>query len=366
MKKLDIYIGRNFLIGYIVAFCVLIGMRIIIDLFVNIDEFAENIDAGALATFANIAKFYGVQSLIYFRDFAAMISVVAAAFSLSRLIRNNELIAVMASGISLKRVIAPIVLIAVVLNVLYILDQEFFIPSNAEQIVRSHDSVEGDLSLPIWFLSDSSGSIVCSPNFETKTETMQNPVIFKREKVDQFHYRSISQIRAESATYSGNGKWRLFNGIEMLKPADPLTGHSVERPIEFFHTDITPTDIPIRRKENFMELLSSAQLSALIAQGPKIKDLAHLYAQKHHRITMPIMNIIVLLVSLPVLVCRQPKNIKSAVLKSFGLSTLCFAVIILSKVAAAQAIFFRPELWSWLPVIIFLPVAFIEIDSMKT
>ena len=39
MKILDKYIAKNFLIGYVIAFCVLIGLRVIIDLFVNLDEF---------------------------------------------------------------------------------------------------------------------------------------------------------------------------------------------------------------------------------------------------------------------------------------------------------------------------------------
>ena len=39
MRILDRYVGKNFLIGYFIAFCVLTGLRIIIDLFVNLDEF---------------------------------------------------------------------------------------------------------------------------------------------------------------------------------------------------------------------------------------------------------------------------------------------------------------------------------------
>jgi hypothetical protein len=35
---------------------------------------------------------------------------------------------------------------------------------------------------------------------------------------------------------------------------------------------------------------------------------------------------------------------------------------------AIEVIFDRvmPELWAWLPVFIFAPIAFIELDSMKT
>jgi lipopolysaccharide export LptBFGC system permease protein LptF len=104
MKILDRYVAKNFLIGYAISFGVLIGLRIIIDLFVNLDEFTEHADLGALAVIKNVLSFYCLNITLYFRDFAGMITVVAAAFSLGKMVRSNELVAVMASGVSLKRV----------------------------------------------------------------------------------------------------------------------------------------------------------------------------------------------------------------------------------------------------------------------
>jgi len=93
MKILDRYVAKNFIIGYIIAFCVLLGMRIIIDLFVNIDEFVENVDnLGRGGVFVHILQYYGFQSALYFRDFAGMITVVAAVFSLARMTRNTAVV----------------------------------------------------------------------------------------------------------------------------------------------------------------------------------------------------------------------------------------------------------------------------------
>ena len=85
MKILDKYVLKNFIIGYLIAFFVLIGLRIIIDLFVNLDEFAKHSDMGIMAILLNIAHYYGINSTLYFRDFAGMITVVAAAFSLGKM-----------------------------------------------------------------------------------------------------------------------------------------------------------------------------------------------------------------------------------------------------------------------------------------
>ena len=105
MKILDKYVAKNFLIGYAISLSVLVGLRVAIDLFVNLDEFAELTGEHGMTTMQvlmNIFAFYGAQSTLYFRDFAGMITVVAAVFSLGKMTRNNELIAVMASGVSLK------------------------------------------------------------------------------------------------------------------------------------------------------------------------------------------------------------------------------------------------------------------------
>ena len=139
MKILDKYVAKNFLTGYAISFCVLMGLRIVIDLFVNLDEFTEHADLGAAAVIRNVLTYYALNSMLYFRDFAGMITVVAAAFSLGRMVRSNELVAVMASGVSLRRVIAPIIILALLLSVLLVVDQELLIPPLGDKLVRDQD-----------------------------------------------------------------------------------------------------------------------------------------------------------------------------------------------------------------------------------
>ena len=372
MKILDKYVAGNFIFGYIIAMMVLVGLRIVIDLFINLDEFAEHSDMGTWMVFANVFNYYSVQSALYFRDFAGMITVVAAVFSLGRMTRNNELIAVMASGTSLKRVIAPIVLLAILFTGLLIVDQEFIIPRLANQLVRSHDALPGEQTYDVWFMSDGNGSLVCTQNFEEKTETMFKPTIIIRKPIpDTIRWRVLGKIQADSATYnSKKGRWELENGrfLKITEYGEQLALSQQPEPVAFYKSDLTPEDIPVRRQEKYKSLLSSAQLARLAKKGTRIKDLAALYSQKHFRITDPIINMVMLMVALPILVCRDPKAMKSAILISFGVTTACFIVTFACKMVATEVVFsrVRPELWPWVPVFIFLPIAFIELDSMKT
>lgn len=379
MKILDRYVAKNFIIGYIIAFGVLMGLRIITDLFVNLDEFTEHADLDTAEVIKNVFTFYFYNCTLYFRDFAGMITAVAAAFSFGRMVRSNELVAIMASGISLKRIIAPIVFLALLLTGVLIVDQEFLIPPLADKLVRSHDDLPGQESYDVRFISDQHGSLINSQKFDVKTRTLHNPTILERKKTDRPGiWEVIARITAEKAVdQDNNGQWDLFS-------LDPKTGELLEHgilqkfgsggrpeppePKASYISDITARDIPVRRKSEHKTLLSLRQLSELERHGTQIRDLAQLSSQKHFRITDPIINLVMLMVSLPILVCRDPKSMKSAVMISFSITGACFITMFVCKMLATEVVFDKvmPALWAWLPVFIFLPIAFIELDSMKT
>lgn len=367
MKILDRYVTKNFLTGYVIAFAVLMGLRIMIDLFINIDEFTERSELAVGQVMWNIALYYSRHSFLYFRDFAGMITVVAAVFSLGKMTKNNELVAIMASGVSLKRIIAPILFLSLVLTGFHVVDQEFFIPPMADKLVRAHDAVDATLFYDMWFISDGDGSLFSSPQFKVKEATIITPTIITRSrKQDSGLFDVTGIVKADSAYYDLDTKsWILDNGV-FLKVSKELADRPYEI-IKSFPSDLTPKDIPVRRKSTNMDLLSSYDLVRLARQNPK--DLARLYAQKNFRLTDPIINLVMLMISLPVLVCRDPKSLKSAVFISFALTGLCYIMTFVSKILASEVIIAgraMPELWAWLPIFIFLPIAFIELDVMKT
>lgn len=377
MKILDRYVAKSFLVGCAIALFVLIGLRIIIDLFVNLDEFAEHaIELGVLGVVRNILTFYALNSTLYFRDFSGMIIVVAAAFSLGKMVRSNELTAMMASGVSLKRVIAPIVILSLLLTGLLVIDQELVIPPLSDKLVRGQDAIPGQEMYNVWFISDGKGSLICAPNFDVESSTLVSPVIITRQRRSgTVVWQPTGYIEAESATYEPqSGQWLLTGG--MFTPiAEPGRARGMEafseagrRAIAAYETDVTPKDIPVRRKSKYKTLLSSRQLSTLAAQGTKIKDLPQLYSQKHFRVTDPIMNVVMLMVCLPILVCRDPRTMKTAIAASFGVTAACLVVNFVCKLLATESVFgiTVPAFWAWLPVFIFAPIAFIELDSMKT
>ncbi len=367
MKILDRYIAVNFLIGYAIAFCVLIGLWTIIDLFVHLDEFAERADLGAWAIARNIATFYGLNMTLYFRDLAGVITVVASAFSLGRMVRTNELVAMIASGVSAQRIVGPVLVLAILFTGVWVVDQELIIPAFSDKLARDHDDVPGQESFDPQFIVDGNGSLIYSRQFDVKTASFYKPLIITRESTDRPGiWRVTGRITADSAVFNTQtGVWDLLNGVFI--GTGPQDG--VRRATTYSAPGLLPKDIPIICESKHASLFSSRQLSILAAQSTKIRDVAQLSSLKHFRITDPIINLTMLMVSLPVLICRDPRMMKSRIMVSFALTATCFVVTFLCKMLATEVVIagrVMPELWAWLPLFIFVPIAFIELDTIQT
>lgn len=368
MKILDRYIARTFFSGYLIAFGVMIGLRVTIDLFVNLDEFmeiTEHDNHGPMAVFLHIFRYYGLHLTLYFRDFAGMITVVAAAFSLGKMTRTNELTAIMASGVSLKRVVAPILIIALLLTGVLIVDQEWLIPKISHKLVLPPDTLEGQDSYVVWFLSDSNHSLICAGCFNTGTASFENPTIILREPTDDAKiFRVTGRITAKKAIYNPQTQqWDLVDGHYIS-----LQSTTQEQTIASYQAhDLNPLGIPVRIKAENKALLSFRELGELATHSQR--DMVQLTSQKHFRLTDPIINLVMLMVSLPVLVCRDPRSMKSAVMTSFALTGACMIVCFVCKMLATEPLLSNkaiPDLWAWLPVLVFVPIAVIQLDSMKT
>jgi lipopolysaccharide export system permease protein len=367
MKILDRYVAVNFLIGYAIAFCVLIGLWTIIDLFVNLDEFAEHIDMGAWAVVKNIVTFYGLNMTLYFRDLAGVITVVAAAFSLGRMVRTNELVAMIASGVSAQRIVGPVLVLAILFTGLWVVDQELVIPAVSDKLARGHGDVPGQEYFKAQFIVDGNGSLIYSGRFDVKTSSFNKPVIITRRDTGRPGIWEVTgRITADKAVFNyETSVWDLVNGVFVGTGLQD----SVRVATSYSAPNLLPKDIPIICESKHASLFSSRQLSVLAAQSTKIRDVAQLSSLKHFRITDPIINLTMLMVSLPVLICRDPRMMKSRIMVSFVLTATCFVVTFLCKMLATEVVIagrVMPELWAWLPLFIFLPIAIIELDTIQT
>ena len=369
-KIIDRYIAREYLISYLIAMVVVLSMRVLIDLLIEFDEFAETTSSGAapgaLEVIRNISGYYGPKLFEYFRDFSGTIILLAAAFSLARLTRNNELVAVLASGISLKRVIAPIVFLGFLLNMLMVCDQELILPRLADKLSRRHDEMAELRLLHNLFLPDRDNSLVYARTYDPGTQTMTDVRILLRDKG-----RMISRITADQARWDGQA-WVLSGagacyfqiGDDQKNPAE------IWKDISRWTSDLTPEYLWLQRHSAYKGLMSSAELTDLLRRNLRPADRADAISEKHFRFTDPVINMVMLLLGLPMLVSREKRSTKTAMFFAFAGAGGCFIVTFACKLLAGSGIYVGADLkqllLTWLPVIVFLPLSVLALDGIKT
>ncbi|MBN1765283.1 MAG: LptF/LptG family permease [Sedimentisphaerales bacterium] len=366
MKILDRYVAQEYVFNYLIALLVVISLRVLIDVFIYFDEFLEETAAGetlgALDVIFKIIGYYGPKLFEYFRDFSGTIILLAAAFALTRMTRQNELTAVLASGVSLKRVIAPVVILGFLLNMLMVLDQELILPRLADKLSRYHDELEGPKSIPICLIPDREGALVCAQAYDPRTMTMTNIHIILRRDLQM-----VGLITAEQALWDGT-EWILEKGRLYDQSSDNPTDAAVTHPVRSisrYPSDVTPEDILLQRNSDFKSLMSTGELTDLLRRGNMTAaDQAEAKSEINFRITDPIINMIMLLLGLTMLVSREIRSTRSAMFLAFMGAGGCFVVTFTCKLLGGDVLV--PYLAAWLPIIVFLPLSVLAVDGMKT
>ena len=197
MKTLDRYLVRSFFTNMVLCLGVVLALRIVMDLFINMDEFAEQkVPFGPLVAW--IGKYYACHSLVYFSELGGVAIVLAAAFAVARMNASNELTAMMASGVSLRRVLLPIVICSMLMSLLVVVDREFAVPSASVRsvLVRDRDDLGGHEGIRVRLMTDGNRSVWWSWRLSPEKKEMSMPTVVLRSA----HYRGLGRISGRWAT----------------------------------------------------------------------------------------------------------------------------------------------------------------------
>ena len=281
MKTLDKYIVKNFLLSALLCLVALMSLRIVADLFFNMDEFtkARKDDQRTLKVVAQeVGTYYGYQSLPYFRELGGVIVVTAAAFTLARMNHTNELTAVLASGVSLHRVLLPVLVCAIGLNLLIVLDTEVLIPRVKHRLIRSRDDVSGTDSVRVRTITDGKKSSWYASKFFPAEWRLANPLIILREQ----SYANIGHLTGPEAIYDASAGGWVFAPAQA--PRQPGIAPQASMHVPGWKRDPTTDFVPTlvgggqivdearRRPEG--QGINSAYAKLIITTPPPVTDRA--------------------------------------------------------------------------------------------
>ncbi|MFQ6677947.1 MAG: LptF/LptG family permease [Fidelibacterota bacterium] len=113
IKKLDIYLLRQFMTILVVSLLGFLSVFIIVDLIENLDRYIDNSMPWPI-----VLKYYG-YSIPYFTNIALPMSMmIAAVFSFGLMTKRNEWTAMKSAGISLYRLSATLILFSIFISLL--------------------------------------------------------------------------------------------------------------------------------------------------------------------------------------------------------------------------------------------------------
>lgn len=376
MKILDRYILITFLKNYVISFLVLIGLYVVLDMVMNFDELVRVQTGSAQGIYAillmarDIGGWYFFQIFPIYAMLSGVIIVVAAAFTLMRMSRFNELVAMLAAGVPLLRVAMPILVAGLVLNGLVIVDNEVIIPHIIPKLLRDRDEAgqAAGKTFPIWSMLDEQGRLLTAARYHSSPGTpyMEQVTLITTDT----SFQPISVLTADKAVWNAHRKlWELSGDVTLASGLLPNEQLRRRHDVRIYKSNITPLEIGLYRSRDFVRFLSTEQIDKLLNQKQSY-GLIELLKVKHARFTQPLLNFILLLLAVPMVLTREPGRLKASAFKCVVLTGAAmgfsFVTQQLDLPAGSVWALHGPALMAWLPVFIFGPMAIYLLDRIKT
>jgi lipopolysaccharide export system permease protein len=400
MRILDQQRYWAFTKAYFICFIALVGLYVVIDAFSNIDEFSEV--ATGLGLLKHIGRYYLVHVSSYYNHLCGIISMMAAIFTVTWMQKNNELLAMLAAGISTQRIIRPVLICAVLVSCLAVANQELIIPAVAEELQKPPDD-DGKHVLKVSSKLDSNNVLVHGANAYRETRTiMPVTVTFLEDRFGRQLLVSASQgtyIPDDDPHCPKKGGW-VLRGVEFTPPDAPPTPQmeqvfeeipnselnkypppmnpprddssrdpKPEAPLPvpgrtyFLHTDATFT--AVSRNPQWYQYASTPDLVRALKDPISESQRVEIAVFLHGRIIRPLMSLCLMIVSLPLILGGENRNMFINLGLSLGASAAFYGLTFMCQYLGSNSDL-SPELSAWLPLFLFATVGVARWDRIRT
>lgn len=365
MKILDRLLFSSFLKAYAICLVSLLSLYVVIDLFTNLEDFAQHV-TGLIPILRNIGKYYGYKVIQIFDRLCEAIVLLAAAFTVAWIQRNNELLPLLSAGVSTRRVIRPVLLGALSLIVLGVVNQELIIPRVADALLTDRDDPLGEKTLVVAGAYDGNGihvegseakrnGLVVKPFYVTVPETLSDGLVHMTAKEARYIPSDPDNIQSGGWLMTGVHPPSLENLPPALELLDPGK--------YFLRTSDVDFDVLTRNRQWFM-FASTNRLRELLTR-PDARRLAAIAVQFHMRLTRPILGMLLVVLGLSVILRDQNRNVFIGTGLCLANCALFFAAIFACKHLGDNE-YLTPALSAWLPVLLFGPITVASFDGIHT
>lgn len=374
MRIIDRYVLRMYLRVLAVCFLSAAGLYIVIDVFTHLDDFELAAQRGTLPGL--LCEYYGARVLTFFDRTSALMALAAATLVATSLQRSNEMAALMSAGIPKARVVAALIGGTAAVSVLAAVNREVFIPPFRDRLMRDVRDWDGRAEKRFDPRYDNRTDILINGNHSLAAEQSIVQPTFRRQPdmgafgaqlaADKAYYRPATDERP-------GGYWLV--GVQLPKDLPEVASFHLEgKPVV-----LSPRDTPwLKADECFVVSdVSFTQLAAgnawrqfsstpeLIAglHNPSLDLASDVRVLVHSRIVQPILDMTLLFLGLPIVLSRQSRSVFAAA-GTCVLVVATFVLVMLACQAAGSSYLISPAFAAWCPLIVFVPLARLTVESL--
>jgi lipopolysaccharide export system permease protein len=369
LKIFDQQMTFSYFKAYFICLVSLMGLFIIIDLFLNLDDFMKDRDFESMVSF--IGVYYGCKAFQIFDRLCEAVVLLAGMFTVAWMQRNNELLPLLSAGVSTRRAVRPVLVCAFTMMLLVAVNQECALPRIDVWMLEHRTDPRGEKETEVKGAHDRSG-IYLSGNSAVKNEKL----IKKFHAVIPAHIsgHALVLLQAKEAFYvrevegvQRSGGWLL----KQVKDADtlvwPKEREDVLMPLGdgdfFLKTQDVDMDT-LTRVKNWHLYLPTWELLKILNRAGNSTQNKYLAVAFHQRLTRPLVGMILILLGLSVILRDQNRNIFISAGFCLMLVGVFFATIFACQYLGRDTL--SPALAAWLPVFIFGPLSLVMFDAVHT
>lgn len=377
-----------FVKAYFICFVSLVGLIVVIDAFANIDEFSK-VSSG-MKLFGSMGKYYLIRTSLLFDRLSGVLAMMAAVFTVSWMLRNNELLAMLAAGIGTKRVIRPIVVAAFLVNGLAVVNQEWIMPGVSGDLQKKPDDFDGRKVVQFHSREDRNGvSVTASGEGNPLTQTVTKfdaflplPALGQMGSIDAVDAVYIPKDHPTAPLTDG---W-LLRRAQVRPPDAPIDPEilihlgdpeqldgfppshdglmDLGGETMFLKTRVS-FDAITRDHRQWFRYASTLELISALADPVNDPEKIEIAVYLHMRVLRPLMGMSLLFLSLPLILGGEGRNTFINLGMSLGASAAYYATLNVAQFLGGNGVL-EPMVAAWLPLIAFGTVAAMRWDTIRT
>ncbi|MCZ6598298.1 MAG: LptF/LptG family permease [Planctomycetota bacterium] len=351
--RLDRYVARLFAASYLAALLLVVGLFLILNMAVDLDEFLEPGDDGTSPSMGLVLRYYALKLPFYYLEMSPFVTLVAGLFTAARLSRQNEVVAVLNAGVSSRRLLAPVFLGATLLAGGMFVLRELATEKLGAERDRIHDYLEHRrphlITGPLW-VRGSAGERVRIDEYVSAPAEEGGPEIrglscFRR--IGEAAVVIYASVARDPRLADGHWTWQLEGGRQVLVEADQQR----PQPLAVFDAvDFGPKDVEMARRGRDQPLeLSFAEVHELLARDPT--NLQYRMVRQYH-LTFPLAGLVLLLVGMPFVMGQERGRNVERIASGLLLCMVYFGTDFVARTLGLQGQI-GPLYAAWLPILLF-------------